>query len=119
MWSSCWQFCSYKYEYLSVAGVSTTSSRSTSPDSEAKIARGSTKANSLKSPEVMILESGAVDKRFVVKFCLLLVLSGLYGWIGRVSAYGNDSSLLDSLLDASVYGRSGVAYEGRGTPFAC
>lgn len=56
--------------YRSVAGVSTTSSRSSRPDSEAKTLRGSVKANSLKSPEVIIFALGEDFRRVVVKFCI-------------------------------------------------
>lgn len=70
------------------------------------------KANSLKSPEAIILELGVVDRRVVVKFYfIILVLTGCQMGYGG-GAYGDYPGLLGSLLSTPVYRRSGVAFEG-------
>lgn len=54
-----------------MAGVLTTSSRSTRPDVDANVSSAGAKANSLKSPDVMTFAFGDVVRSVFVKFYLV------------------------------------------------
>lgn len=68
-WSSSCEFMSYRYVYRSDGAIPAATSRSSSPESEAKAAMGSTKANSLKSPSVTMYAEGSAARMSAMNDC--------------------------------------------------